>query len=55
MKVTWKQIRLLLMHEYLLKSDGAEASRRINKAWSEGTVAERTAGKMAGSHGRRIL
>jgi histone-lysine N-methyltransferase SETMAR len=43
MELTREQIRLLLMHEYLLESDATEAARRINKAWGDGTIGERTA------------
>lgn len=44
MELTREQKRLLILHEYKLseKPNAAETVRRINKAWSEGTVGERT-------------
>lgn len=48
MKLTWEQIRLLLIHEWRLETNATEAAHKINRAWGEDTVAERTARKWYG-------
>ena len=46
MELTREQIRLLILHGYKLslKPNAAATARRINEAWSEGTVGERMVG-----------
>ncbi|KAJ1368446.1 hypothetical protein KIN20_029575 [Parelaphostrongylus tenuis] len=38
MELTSEQIRMLMMHEWLLLSNATVASERINLAWGEDTV-----------------
>lgn len=38
MELTREQKRLLMLHEYKLGSNAAEAARQINEAWGDGTV-----------------
>ena len=45
MELTWERIRLLFMHEWRLGENASEAARKINRAWGDDTVAERTSRK----------
>lgn len=42
MELTREEKRLLMLYEYKAKLNAAEAARRINGAWGEGTVGEST-------------
>ncbi|KAJ1368442.1 hypothetical protein KIN20_029571 [Parelaphostrongylus tenuis] len=41
MELTSEQIRMLMMHEWLLLSNATVASERINLAWGEDTVGKK--------------
>lgn len=40
--LTKREIRIIILHEWKLGVNASEASRKINKAWGEGTAPERT-------------
>ncbi|KAJ1346698.1 hypothetical protein KIN20_001586 [Parelaphostrongylus tenuis] len=42
MELLWRQIRLLLMHEWRVEENAGEAARKISGAWDDDTVTQKT-------------